>query len=205
MRRMERNTSDPEVYRLIMHRAAVGYLALPLANGYPRVVPLDFVLFGEHVYFHGAREGEKFEALAGAPPVSFSAVLPYSSIPSYVFAEGYACPATHYFKSALVYGRGWIVTDFAEKATALQALMEKYQPEGDYRPISAEDPFYTKHIERTAVFRVDAERVTVKVNMGESLQPAVRQRVIEFLRRRRGPTDLETAEELNRGAAETFC
>jgi nitroimidazol reductase NimA-like FMN-containing flavoprotein (pyridoxamine 5'-phosphate oxidase superfamily) len=204
MRRNERSVDDPAVFREIMRRAEVGYLALTLNDGYPRIVPLDFVLLQDRVYFHGAREGEKFDVLSTSPAVSFSAVIPYATVPSYVFAEGYACPATHYFKSALVSGRGAIVGDFAEKAAALQALMEKYQPEGRYRPIRADDPFYSKHIERTAVFRIDAERVSVKVNLGESLQPGVRARLVAFLRERGRPVDLETAEEVLRVAPETF-
>lgn len=130
--------------------------------------------------------------------MSFSAVVPFSVIPSHWFAEDYACPATHFFKSALAYGDGSIVEDKVEKAAALQALMEKYQPEGKYRVISADDQFYDKHLNRTAVFRLDPAEWTMKVNMGQLYSENIRRRLIEKLQERGMELDLATAEEIRK-------
>ena len=77
----------------------------------------------------------------------------------------YACPATHFCKSVEIRGRCDLVDDLAEKAEALQALMEKYQPEGGHDPIRASDPVYAKALAGVAVFRVSGAW-TAKVKFG---------------------------------------
>lgn len=198
MRRRDRERQDPGLFQWIMDNAEVGYLSIILDNGYPRIVPLDFVSLDGKIYFHGAKEGEKFDNFGVGGKMSFSAVVPYSFIPSHWFAEGYACPATHFFKSALVYGKGRIVEAKDEKAAALQALMEKYQPEGKYRLISAADPFYDKHLRRTAVFRLDPAETTVKVNIGQTYSEKIRLPLAKKLEERGRELDLATAEEIRK-------
>jgi len=56
-----------------------------------------------------------------------------------------ACPATHFFRSISVEGAIAIVNVYEEKVFALQALMEKLQPEGKHKHLS--DEAYTKMID----------------------------------------------------------
>lgn len=198
MRRTDRERREPELFQWIMDSVDVGYLSIVLENGYPRIVPLDFVALDGKIYFHGALEGEKFEAFSAGEKMSFSAVLAYSIIPSHWFGEGYACAATQFFKSALIYGNGCVVTEKGEKAAALQALMEKYQPEGKFRAISAADPFYEKHMNETAVFRLDPTETTMKVNIGLSYGEKIRLRLAEKLEERGRELDLATAREIRK-------
>lgn len=198
MRRSERERFEPELFQWIMDNADVGYLSTVLENGYPRIIPLDFVALDGKIYFHGAPEGEKFECISAGGKMSFCAVVPFSVMPSQWFAEDYACSATHFFKSALVYGDGCIVEDKREKAAALQALMEKYQPEGKYRKISADDRVYDKHLRRTAVFRLDPVKTTMKVNIGQSYSEKIRMCLADKLEERGRELDLATAAEIRK-------
>ncbi len=198
MRRHELESHDPDLFAELARRCEVGYLGLVTADGTPRVVPLNFAAVEQTIYFHGALAGEKFELLQAAPRVSFMMALPYILLPSYWLAKGYACPATHYFKSVDARGTCAPCDDVVEKARGLQALMEKYQPEGQYTPITADNPLYTKALRTVGVFRVAVTSWTGKVKFGVNEPDAVRRKMIAGLRERGEPRDLETAFEIEK-------
>lgn len=126
--------------------------------------------------------------------------MPYALIPSYWTAPKHACPATHFFKSVEIRGRCEFVDDPAEKAAGLQALMEKYQPEGGFEPIAADRRMYTKSLAGVGVFRVSGTW-TAKVKFGSNETAPVRRIWIEKLRERGAPRDLATADEIERTLA----
>jgi len=144
------------------------------------------------LYFHGATEGEKMEALAADDRVSFVVAHDFSLVPSYFRDPKYACPATQYYKAVAIRGRARVVEDADEKARALQALMEKLQPEGGYVPISATEPLYRKSLQTTAVVAIEIERMTAKFKFGQNLPAAKREKVAERLTARGCPVDHET-------------
>jgi nitroimidazol reductase NimA-like FMN-containing flavoprotein (pyridoxamine 5'-phosphate oxidase superfamily) len=181
-----------------MDQAQVGYLSFQLENGFPRVVPLDFVVLDDKIYFHGAQHGEKHKIFAADPKVSFCAVVPFSIIPSYWQSQDYACRVSHFYRSALAYGRGSLVDDVAEKAEALQSLMKKYQPEGGFRRIDPANPHYRKPLEEVAIYRIDVERVTTRISVGQALDKKARLRLIDELERRNRGADLATAEAIRK-------
>lgn len=198
MRRQEFQVQDPAEIDCIVQQAMLGHLGILDDKGFPRVVPLNFVALNRKIYFHGALDGEKFDIFQAEPKVTFSIALPYSVIPSYWVAKDYACPATTYFKSLHVRGQGKVVADMAEKAAALQAFMEKYQPEGGYRPIAADDPFYEKPLQKVAVFRIDPLEIDVKEKFGQNLTPKARLDLIEKLEARNQGPDQKTANEIRK-------
>jgi hypothetical protein len=126
------------------------------------------------------------------------AYLTYSSVPSYWRSPKYACPASIYYKSAYVKGRGSLLQTNAEKSFALNKLMGKYQPEGGYTPVAENDPLYEKGLAETAMFKVTAETVEVKNKMGQNLSVETRKIIIDKLVERGAPLDLLTAEEMRK-------
>jgi nitroimidazol reductase NimA-like FMN-containing flavoprotein (pyridoxamine 5'-phosphate oxidase superfamily) len=198
MRRNEfAGTNRSEIERMA-GTCTVGFLGINDPDGYPRVVPLNFVLIKECVYFHGATEGEKFNQLQTNPKVTFCFIEPYAMIPSSWQAEAYACSATVFYKSVYLRGVGSVVGDPHEKAVALQALMEKHEPEGDYRAIRTDDPLYDKALEEVAIFKVIPGRVTTKFKFGQNLSVEQRRRLIDQLRERGDDLDIRTATEIEK-------
>jgi nitroimidazol reductase NimA-like FMN-containing flavoprotein (pyridoxamine 5'-phosphate oxidase superfamily) len=196
MRRSDLAGTDPSEIARLAQTCEVGFLGINDPDGFPRVIPLNFVLIEEYIYFHGATEGEKFEALKTNPKVTFSYIEPYSLIPSHWLAKDYACPATIFFKSVYMRGVGSIVSDPHEKAIALQALMEKHQPEGRFRTIRSDDPMYTKAIAEVGIFRISPERVTTKFKLGQNESEKHRRHLIDRLRERGTELDIKTAAEI---------
>jgi nitroimidazol reductase NimA-like FMN-containing flavoprotein (pyridoxamine 5'-phosphate oxidase superfamily) len=198
MRRRELADHDPALFAEVAARCAVGYLNLVTDEGYPRAVALNFAAVGETIYFHGALEGEKYELIRCAPRAGFTMVVPYAFIPSTWSAPSYACPATQFFKSVEIKGRCEEVTDPAEKARGLNALMEKQQPEGGFEPIDPETPPYTRALQQVGVFRVVAGSWTGKVKFGQNEPEKLRRIFVDRLRERGGPMDEETAREIEK-------
>lgn len=190
--------AEREVLHEVLTVAEIGYLGILTRDGYPRVVPLNFVAEDETVVFHGSGQGEKFDVLKESPRVTFSASIPYSTIPSYWMMEDVACPATIFFKSVQINGRGQVIEDLEEKAQGLQRFMEKYQPEGGHLPITTAEPIYEQLLMMAQTFRIVPERVTVRSKFAQNHPESTRRNLIARLEERNQGMDLQTAEELRK-------
>lgn len=188
--------------REVLAIAEHGFLGITTPEGWPGVVPLNFVVLGETLYFHGSHEGEKMRSLAREPRVAFTVVDPGALIPSYLRHPRSACPATQYYRSVMLHGRARVVGDAAEKARALQALMEKLQPEGGYEPMVAEGgeaaACYAKALSGTAVVAIEIERATFKCKFGQNLSAAKWRAVRAGLLERGTELDRRTVELMER-------
>lgn len=100
----------------------VGVLALPDAE-YPYAVPLNYIWKDGCVYFHGAGAGKKVRLLEAEPNVSFTVYHEYGTV-----TDAVPCHADTAYFSVMVFGKAARVTDAAEAAGALQALVERFLP-----------------------------------------------------------------------------
>lgn len=199
MRRAELNADNADEITELLANVEIGYLGIMTPSGYPRVVPLNFVAVERRIYFHGAGEGEKFEALVSEPKVTFNVDRLYAIIPSdWIANKGYGCPATTFYKSITIKGRGRIISDLTEKAESLQRIMEKYQPQGGYQVIEASNKMYKKPLEEVAVVRVDPEELDFKKQFGQSRSVEIRKRLMEKLIERNRGNDRLAAEEIRK-------
>ncbi len=198
MRRKEYDNKDPEVIKQLLASCRFGRVGIITPDGYPRIVPVNYVAIDTHIFFHGATEGEKYEAFARGGRISFAVDIPYATIPSYWLEKRNACPATTLFKSLFMRGEGRIVTDLAEKARVLQAFMETQQPEGGHAPIVPDDPIYKRRLPKVSVFEIVPKQIDLKLKFGQNRTPEVRKHLIKMLRKRGGPMDAETADEIEK-------
>lgn len=192
VRRKDYATEDREAMLAFLDGASHGHLAFIRPDGSPGLVALNCVRVGETIYFHGATEGEKMASLAVEPRVTFMVSADFALVPSYFRDPQLACPATQYYRAVVVHGEARIVEQPAEKAAALQALMEKLQPEGGYRRIDAEDPLYRKSVATTGVVAIAMLDMTAKFKFGQNLPKRLRAEVAEQLEARGQPGDHET-------------
>ncbi len=198
MRRDDFLRTDEQFFQYVALRCRVGYLSLITADGYPRSVALNFAAVGTVLYFHGALAGEKFGIIGGGGPVGFTMVRELSYIPSNWTGPEYACPATQLFQSVEIRGRCGVVSDLEEKALGLQVLMEKHQPEGRFKAITAEEKIYRKVLQQTGVFRVELESWAGKERLFQEKPAGFRDKVIGKLKERGLGVDGETVVEMGR-------
>lgn len=198
MRRAKLEIKNEGEIRTLLASAEWGVLGISKPGSAPTLVPLNYVALGDTIYFHGALAGEKMELAAEAPTVSFVVVESYSQLPSYFFDERAACPATQLYKSLVAYGQLRIVESDEEKAAALQALMEKLQPEGGYEEITASSELYRNRLKGVAVIALDIEHVSAKFKLGQDQTSQWRDSVASKLGIRGCPVDHGTIAEMRR-------
>ncbi|MDF1544872.1 MAG: pyridoxamine 5'-phosphate oxidase family protein [bacterium] len=198
MRRKEYQSTNEADLRMLYDTVMVGQVGIVTPEGYPRVVPVNFAECDGSIYFHGAQEGEKYDYFRQGKKVTFSIYKEFAYIPSHWQSEQYACPATQFYKSALIKGAGLIVDEPQEKAAALTALMRKHQPEGIHAEISPDDKMYHKAVEEVTIFRIRPDKTSLKGNFGQTLSSRIRKSLAEKLRERGLGLDIEAAIEIEK-------
>ncbi|AXH14913.1 antibiotic resistance protein [Malaciobacter mytili LMG 24559] len=191
MRRKEFNIEDKQIILKILSSCEYGVLSL-ISENKPYSVALNFVYFQDKLYFHGAKEGRKVEAIRDNNKASFLVVKPYSLIPSYFSNTIAACPATQFFSSVFFEGEIKQIENKNKKAEVLNALMEKLQSEGGYEPIAYEKAMYKKMIEKTAVFEFTVLNLSCKVKVGQNLNNMQKNNMLEKLSNRNTQIDKQT-------------
>lgn len=192
MRRSEFEIDDKDTILKLLSECEYGTLSLLDHDGLPYGIPLNFAWWQEGVVFHGSTEGEKMDFIAKNPVASFNALKSYAFIPSYFSNTRSACPATQFFGSVTLRGKIRMLEDANEKALALNALMEKLQPEKRYETIEASNPIYTAMLAKTAVMHLVPKSLTCKLKIGQNLSQSQRDNLIKHLFTRGKKKDNQT-------------
>lgn len=151
-------------------------------NGYPQVIPMNFVYADGAIYMHSYPFGEKLDNIRRNPNVGFEVDQHICFLPSYYFHPTDASQADTLYISVVIKGRAEIVEDAEEKARALNALMEKYQKEGRYKVLDANMPV----VREVAIIRVIASDMRGKYKIGQHWAPAYRLKMARNIVKREG-------------------
>ena len=193
MRKAESRWNHEEAAALLA-RAETLHLASSTEAGTPVLRALHAVCVGNLVAFHGAKAGERRRCIGRPAVVSAERIL--ANIPSYFIDPERACPATTYYQSVQARGMLVEVTDLEEKAAVVEALMQKYQPEGKYEPLSPTSPLYKKALKGLLVYGVRVEAISGKVQSGQRRKGEELTRILEGLWKRGGAQDLEAIDSI---------
>ena len=182
--------TDQAVIYDVLDNAEYGTLALSIGDT-PYAVPVNFVRIDDTLYFHGALKNKKMQIIAQNPAVSFSVVENYALIDSdFSSRNGLACPATQFFKSVSIDGVASVVEGRDEKAKVFEALMQKLQPKGGYKPFS--DNAYDTPIKTTAVVKIEIREMRCKFKFGQHLSDERFEMIVDNLLKRGTRIDKET-------------
>ncbi len=118
MRRWKQQLTEEECIEVLEHEPR-GVLSVHGEDGYPYGIPINFVYDGGKIYFHGAKQGHKIDALKKDNKVSFT-----------VMDHGYleANKLGLNVKSVVVFGRIRFVDDREETIREARKLGLKYDP-----------------------------------------------------------------------------
>ncbi|MGJ7911675.1 pyridoxamine 5'-phosphate oxidase family protein [Neobacillus sp. LXY-1] len=143
-----------------LNQARTGYLGLTDGE-VPYVVPLNFVMMNEAVYFHGAAYGRKIELIKANPNGCFTVSEDFGTMVSPIPAKTDTA-----YMSVMLFGELEAVTDIHEATAAMQAMLDKYVP-GYYNknlPQSHVEKYRSSLGSHTAVFRLISRERTAKEN-----------------------------------------
>ena len=162
MRRKDREVKDFDEIIDILSRCKVLHLAL-ISEGKPYSVPVNFGFIlseesGERklsVYFHGAGEGKKLDAIRQNPSVSFSA-----EIGAEVSGGDEPCGWTCFYESVIGFGTAQILDDKKERAAGLDSIMlhNGYKLPAGVKVIA----YNAMALAKTAVVKIEVSEITGK-------------------------------------------
>ena len=153
-------------------------------DGYPQIIPMNFVFVNDAIYMHSHPRGEKLENITKNPKVGFEVDQSLEFLPSYFTHPKDASQADTLYISVVIKGTGIIVNERKEKTMALNSLMKKYQPEGGYESISPD----MSVVDEVAIIKVIPTTMRGKYKVGQHLEKKSRLEVAKKLLERNTPT-----------------
>ncbi len=172
VRRRDRAKDDAWI-EAALDTAPYGVLATVGEDGQPFLNSNLFVYHAEGrcIYMHTARVGQTRRNLDRGEEGASEGEGPGARVCFSATAMGRLLPADEAlefsveYAGVVVFGRGHVVHDAAEKERGLQLLLDRYAPHlrsgRDYRPITAGE------LKRTAVYRIDIEEWSGKQKLVE--------------------------------------
>lgn len=166
----------------------VGRLSSIDENGFPQIIPMNFVFLNDAVYMHSHVKGEKLENISRNNKVGFEADRELEFLPSYFEDPHNASLADTLYISVVIKGMGIFVSDREEKTLALNGLMKKYQPEGQYDPIEHD----MRVLDAVSVIKIAPQTIHGKYKIGQHLNPKDRMELAKNILKKNSPTSKKT-------------
>jgi len=166
----------------------VGRISSIDANGFPQIIPMNFVFLNDAVYIHSHVKGEKLDNVTQNNKVGFEVDRELEFLPSYFEDPHNASLADTLYISVVIKGIASFVTNREEKTLALNGLMEKYQPEGQYDPLSSD----MKVLDAVTVIKVTSQTIHGKYKIGQNMNPADRMDLAQNILKRNSPSAQQT-------------
>jgi nitroimidazol reductase NimA-like FMN-containing flavoprotein (pyridoxamine 5'-phosphate oxidase superfamily) len=171
-----------------LHQEHVGRISTIDVNGYPQIIPMNFVFLNDAVYMHSHPRGEKIENFKRNEKVGFEVDRELEFLPSYFEDPKNASLADTLYISIVMKGTASLVTEKEEKTLALNGLMKKYQPEGGYDSIQSD----MKVLDAVAVFKIIPIILQGKYKIGQHISPRDRLDLAQKIFKKNSPTAKET-------------
>jgi nitroimidazol reductase NimA-like FMN-containing flavoprotein (pyridoxamine 5'-phosphate oxidase superfamily) len=177
-----------EKIKEFLDKEHVGRIASIDENGFPQIIPMNFVFLDDVIYMHSHTRGEKLENVTRNEKVGFEVDRELEFLPSYFEDPKDASLADTLYISVVIKGKGEIVKDKKEKTNALNGLIKKYQPEGKYEPISPE----MEVLDEVAIIKITPDSMRGKYKIGQNLQAGARMDLAKKILERNSSTAKET-------------
>ena len=162
----------------------VGRISSIDVNGFPQIIPMNFVFLNNAIYMHSHVKGEKLDNISRNEKVGFEADRELEFLPSYFEDPHNASLADTLYISVVIKGIGSFVSDRNEKTLALNGLMQKYQPEGNYDPLKPD----MRVLDAVSVIKVTPQSLHGKYKIGQHMNSNDRVILAQKILERDSPT-----------------
>ena len=159
-------------------------------DGFPQIIPMNFVFLNNTVYMHSHIKGEKIENIKRNSKVGFEVDKNLEFLPSYFSDPEDASLADTLYISVVIKGDAILVEDKEEKVLALNGLMEKYQPEGQYKPMKEDMDV----LDATAVIKIMPKEMKGKYKIGQNMSKDEKIELAQKIKNRNSQTSRDTLE-----------
>ncbi|MFI0790200.1 pyridoxamine 5'-phosphate oxidase family protein [Streptomyces lydicus] len=159
-RSRDRAAYDHETVHGILDAGYLCHLGF-VRDGSPVVLPTLYGRVGDRLYLHGSTGSRPLRMAGQAPDPGLEVCVTVTHVDGLVLARSAFHHSINY-RSVVVHGTAYQVTDEEEKSAALDALVDHVLPgrAADSRPGNA------KELAATAVIRLDLREVSAKIRTG---------------------------------------
>jgi hypothetical protein len=157
-------------------------------DGFPQIIPMNFIFLNNAIYMHSHTRGEKLENIKSNGKVGFEVDRELEFLPSYFTHPTDASQADTLYISVVIKGNGIIVSDKSEKTLALNGLMEKYQPEGKYEKLTQD----MEVVNEVAIIKIIPHTMRGKYKIGQHMDKGTRGQIAKKILERNSATSKET-------------
>jgi len=157
-------------------------------QGFPQIIPMNFVFLNDSVYMHSHIRGEKIENIKRNSKVGFEVDRNLEFLPSYFSDPEDASLADTLYISVVIKGEALLVENNEEKVLALNGLMKKYQPEGRYKPMDKDMDV----LDATAVIKIIPKEMNGKYKIGQNMSKEEKIDLANKIKNRNSKTSRET-------------
>ena len=164
-------------------------------NGYPQIIPMNFVFTNNAIYMHSHIRGEKLDNIKRDSKVGFEVDKNLEFLPSYFFDAEDASLADTLYISVIIKGEASMINENKEKVLALNALMKKYQPEGKYSPMKED----MEVLDAVAVIKIVPKEMNGKYKIGQNMSKKERVELAQNILEKNSKTARETLEVMGFG------
>ena len=192
MKRKACEVTDPDAIEKILSTANIGRLATIDAEGYPYIVPVNFVRHNGNIYFHCALVGEKLDNIRRNAKVGFQIDIPLAYLDSGFSDDGSPCKLHQFYHCVIMRGTASIVSDLQLKTDALNALVEKHEKGGPVKKVHEDMPDYKTCV----VVEIRPEWLSAKSDLAQGKPDNVRAEIAKYFKQRAWSTDLQTIKEM---------
>jgi predicted FMN-binding regulatory protein PaiB len=189
--------TDDDV-RAFVREMELGRLVTVSADGRPHIGLYPYVFFDDYIEIHLNARDEQIADLTARPECVFEVDEVLADIPSYWVHPENAAMATAYHQTVIFDCTSTMTADGEVLAAQQSRLMDRYQPEGGFRPIAIDDPMYSGMLGMLVAIRLDIVRCTAKFKLGQNRSSQIRARIIEELTARARVRDGRAAAALQR-------
>ena len=154
-----------EKIKQFLNEEHVGRISSIDVDGFPQIIPMNFVFRNDAVYMHSHVKGEKLDNISQNNKVGFEADRELEFLPSYFEDPHNAALADTLYISIVIKGTASFVSSREEKTMALNGLMEKYQPEGFYDPLKSN----MRVLDAVSVIKIIPQKLHGKYKIGQHM------------------------------------
>jgi predicted FMN-binding regulatory protein PaiB len=174
----------------------LGRLVTADAAGQPHIGLYPFLFLGQSIEMHLHRDDEQLGDLAVNARCVFEVDEVLGSIPSHWIHPANAMFATAYHRVVIFECEAVVSDDPEVLAAQQQRLMQSYQPDGGYTPVSTGHAMYRGPFREIRALTLDVRARKVKWKLGQNRKPEQLRHVIAELRKRGRPNDPAAADAL---------
>jgi predicted FMN-binding regulatory protein PaiB len=166
------------------------------ADGQPHIGLYPFLFLGPTIEIHLHRSDEQLEDLRANKKCTFEVDEIHGTIPSHWIHATNAMFATAYHRTVIFECDAEVSEDPEVLATQQQRLMAHYQPDGGYKPVTADHAMYRGPFREISALTLTVRARKVKWKLAQNRDRATREKLIENLRARARPGDASAADAL---------